>query len=92
MLLVPKIWHPKEYTPWPPEGEIETSWCRRSNGIVNSSRERNCSSMYNMGFCLTKDLIDLVIVDYLKDNGIENPFATGQGLVAAFHEVVAHFK
>ena len=34
-----------------------------------------CTTLADMGFGLTKDLIDVVIVDYLKDNGIENPFA-----------------
>ena len=69
----------------PSEGEIKTSWCRRSNDIVrgptvlSTQVEREialaCTTLADMGFGLTKDLIDVVIVDYLKDNGIENPFA-----------------
>ena len=33
-----------------------------------------CTTLADMGYGLTKDLVEVVIYDYLKENDIPNPF------------------
>jgi len=49
--------------------------------ILTMSEEREiamtCVSLAEIGFGITRALVEVVIFDYLKDNGIENPFHGG---------------
>lgn len=36
-----------------------------------------CTVLADMGFSLTKELVEVVVSDYLKENSISNPFTNG---------------
>ena len=59
--------------------------------VLTMSEEREiamtCITLAEMGFGITCALVEVVIFDYLKDNGIENPF---HGLVTTLSEEVAN--
>ena len=49
--------------------------------VLTMSEEREiamtCIALAEIGFGITRALVEVVIFDYLKDNGIENPFHGG---------------
>ena len=49
--------------------------------VLSSAVEKEiaitCTTLADMGYGLTKDLVEVVIFEYLKDNHIPNPFTGG---------------